>query len=87
MFDENRQSMTTDELRTKLRQMIDQIENEQMLQAVYTILSQNKIVGHEVDGTPITKEQLAGEVDESDKEIDKGNYYKQEDIEKQARQR
>lgn len=86
MFDKNRESMTTKELRTQLRQMIDQIENEQVLQAVYTILSQNEIVGHEVDGRPITKKQLAREVDESEKEIDKGNYYTQEDIEQQARQ-
>jgi hypothetical protein len=73
-----------------LKKELDKIEDKHLIQAIKNLLTyaqkRDEIVGYEADGTPITKEQLGKEVEESNKEIEKGNYYTQEQTEKEAQQ-
>lgn len=74
-------------IKTDLHKIIDNIQDAQLLQAVYEILrrqdSSKDIVGFTPDGSPITKEQYIKDIKEATERVKAGHFITQEDVEKE----
>ncbi len=78
--------METAELRKKVRSYIDKTDERflRMVDAMRKEYEESDIVGYEVDGTPITQENLVKEAREASAQVKAGNYITQEDLEKEV---
>jgi hypothetical protein len=73
--------MNTSELKLELHQIIDQVKDSRILEAVYTMLSsQVKIFAHTTDNNPVTKEELDLMLNSSEQDITAGRLIDQNDI-------
>lgn len=77
--------MKIGELKTRLYDIIDKTEDDEILKAAYYLFTRKKVLGYEPDGTPITREQMLKEIRESEEAINRGKYYSQEEIERQSK--
>jgi hypothetical protein len=76
--------MSTPELKSELHQIIDQVNDNRILEAVYTILSsQLNIFAYTTDNKPITKEALDKLLELSEDDIKSGRITNQADIKKE----
>ncbi len=78
--------MGTAELRKELHSYIDAAD-ERFLKMVYAMSKEyNELdaVGHKVDGTPITREDVKKRVRAASARVKAGNYITQEDLEKEV---
>lgn len=74
------------ELRTKLHNYIDHAD-ERFLKMVYAMSREYKspmAIGYNVDGTPITRKELAQRVTSASKRVKTGDFVTQEDVEKEV---
>ena len=67
-------------IRSELRALIDEIEDEQGLEAVFTILAKHKTVGFDANGAPISQEQLKKRVKEASERVKSGDYIDHEAV-------
>lgn len=84
-FVENRMIMGVPELRNELHDFINHAD-ERFLKMVYAMSKEYKkpeIVGHNVDGSPITQEHLVKRVKAASKRVKSGDFISQEDVEKE----
>jgi len=77
--------MGTAELRKVVRSYIDKADERflRMVDAMRKEYEGSDIVGYEVDGTPITQEELKLRAKEASSEVKAGNYITQEELEKE----
>ena len=68
---------TLEQLKRALFTSINEVEDPELLEKVESLLNQNKIVGFEADGTPITAEALQKSVDQSVEDYKAGKYISQ----------
>jgi len=78
--------MGTAELRKGVQNYIDKADERflRMVDAMRREYEGSDIVGYEVDGTPITQEDLVKEAREASAQVKAGNYITQEDLEKEV---
>ncbi|MGF1587276.1 MAG: hypothetical protein ACFCUM_18295 [Bacteroidales bacterium] len=81
--------MNTEELKKELHNFIEKADNR-FLKMVHAMAKSYEdeeaiVVGYEVDGTPITKEELINEAREASAQVKSGNYITQEDLEKDVK--
>ena len=73
--------------RAELHRYIDQA-NDQMIRILHAIMLEDKrakeVVGHSVDGSPLTATTLRRAIEFSEAQIDTGDYTTQEDLKKEA---
>jgi hypothetical protein len=78
--------MNTSELKLELHQIIDQVKDNRILEAVYTILSsQVNIFAYTADNKPVTKEELDMMLRSSEEDINAGRLINQADIKKEIK--
>ncbi len=78
--------MSATELQTQLHKIIDQVTDQNTLQAVHTLLSsQVNIYGHTSEGRAITKKELDIMLATSEKEISEGKTTSSIDIKKEMK--
>lgn len=78
--------MSATELQTQLHKIIDQVTDQNTLQAVHTLLSsQVNIYGHTSEGRAITKKELDIMLATSEKEISGGKTTSSIDIKKEMK--
>ncbi len=71
--------MNSKELRFSIINLVQETEDPEILQSIYTILKKfltvepSNFVGFEVDGTPITEEELVKSILEGTREAKAGN--------------
>jgi len=74
------------ELKTELHNYIDHAD-ERFLKMVYAMSKEYKapmVIGHEVDGTPITQKELVQRVTSASKRVKSGNFISHEEVEKEV---
>ena len=71
-------------IKIELRALIDEIEDEQVLEAVFTILAKHKTAGFDANGAPISQEQLKKRVKEASERVKSGDYIAHESIKKET---
>lgn len=79
--------MGTAELRKEVQNYISKADVD-FLKKVHAMSKENEntiIVGYEVDGTPITQEDLVIEVREASAQVKAGNYTTQEELEREVK--
>ena len=78
--------MEAAELRKKVRSYIDKTDERflRMVDALRKEYEGSEVVGYEVNGTPITQEDLVKEAREASAQVKAGNYITQEDLEKEV---
>lgn len=65
--------MDITKLKNNLHQIIDRIDDDAVLQAIYTLLSsKEKIIAHSVQGQPLTQEEMEAMIEESEEDIRSG---------------
>jgi len=82
----NRNIMGVAELKEELHNYIDHAD-ERFLKMVYAMSREYKAsvaIGYNVDGTPITRKELAKRVTSASKRVKSGNFITQEDVEKEV---
>lgn len=73
--------MNTSQLQSELHQIIDQVKDNQILQAIHTILSsQVGIFVHSTDSKPLTKDDFDRMLQESEDDIKAGRLVGQRDL-------
>lgn len=73
--------MNTSQLQLELHQIIDQVKDNRILQAIHTILSsQVGIFVHTTDGKPLTKDDVDKMLQESEDDINAGRLVSQNDL-------
>ncbi len=78
--------MNTSELKFELHQIIDQVKDNRILEAVYTILSsQVSIFAYTADNRPVTKGELDITLAASEEDIKNGRIMNQSDIKKEIK--
>ena len=77
--------MGTVELRKEVRSYIDKADERflRMVDAMRKEYEEPEVVGYEVDGTPITQEDLKKRVKADSARVKAGHYTTQEDLEKE----
>ena len=78
--------MGVPELRKELLDYINQAD-ERFLKMVYAMSKEYRkpaVVGYNVDGSPITKEDLVKRVTSASKRVKSGDFVSQEDVEKEV---
>ena len=77
--------MGTVELRKEVRSYIDKADERflRMVDAMRKEYEEPDVVGYEVDGTPITQEDLKKRVKAASERVKAGHYTTQEDLEKE----
>ena len=76
--------MSTSEIRLELHKLIDQIKDNRLLEAVYTLLAApQKITAHGTDGKPLTKKTMDTMIEDSESDIKSGKLTNQESVEKE----
>lgn len=77
--------MGTAELRKEVQSYIEKADDRflRMVHALKREYEESDTVGYEVDGTPITQEDLIQEAREASAQVKAGNYFTQEDLEKE----
>ena len=77
--------MGTVELRKEVRSYIDKADERflRMVDAMRKEYEEPDVVGYEVDGTPITQEELKKRVKAASARVKAGHYTTQEDLEKE----
>jgi len=77
--------MGTVELRKEVRSYIDKADERflRMVDAMRKEYEEPDVVGYEVDGTPITQEDLKKRVKAASTRVKAGHYTTQEDLEKE----
>ena len=77
--------MGTVELRKEVRSYIDKADERflRMVDALRKEYEEPDVVGYEVDGTPITQEDLKKRVKAASARVKAGHYTTQEDLEKE----
>ena len=78
--------MGTVELRKEVRSYIDKADERflRMVDAMRKEYEEPDVVGYEVDGTPITQEDLKKRVKAASARVKAGHYTTQEDLEKEV---
>ncbi|MDX2432543.1 MAG: hypothetical protein QNK35_16510 [Bacteroides sp.] len=77
--------MGTAELRKEVQSLIEKADKG-FLKKVFALSKEHDnaiVVGYEVDGTPITQEDLIKQAREASAQVRAGNYISQEDLEKE----
>jgi len=77
--------MGTAELRKEVQSYIEKADKG-FLKKVYALSKEHEktiVVGYEVNGTPITQEDLIKQAREASAQVKAGNYITQEDLEKE----
>lgn len=78
--------MNTSKLKLELHQIIDQVKDNRILEAVYTILiSQVSIFAYPADNKPVTKGELDMMLAASEEDIKAGRLVNQSDIKKEIK--
>ncbi|RLD58391.1 MAG: hypothetical protein DRI97_03300 [Bacteroidetes bacterium] len=77
--------METSELRKKVRSYIDKTDERflRMVDAMRKEYEGSEVVGYEVNGTPITPEDLKKRVRAASERAEAGDYITQEEVEKE----
>ena len=80
--------MQTIEIKKYIHKKVDKLDKP-FLNVIYTMLQTytnetNKVIGYNVNGEVITKNELLREIKLSEKEIEDGKYISQEDLEKES---
>jgi hypothetical protein len=74
-------NMNTSELQLELHQIIDQVKDNRILQAVHTILtSQVSVFAHTTDGKPLTKDNFDEMLEAGENDIKAGRFISQKDL-------
>jgi hypothetical protein len=74
-------NMNTSELQLELHQIIDQVKDNRILQAVHTILSsQVSVFAHTTDGKPLTKDNFDEMLEAGESDIKAGRFIVQKDL-------
>ena len=82
--------MTTVKLKESLHRLIEEIDDEELLNAYLKIIerglssSENPIVGYTTKGDPITKSALVKRVRSASSRVKSGFFTSQEDLEKES---
>ena len=74
------------ELKEELHNYIDHAD-ERFLKMVYAMSREYKapvVIGYKVDGTPLTRKELAQRVTSASKRVKSGNFISQEEVEKEV---
>jgi len=74
------------ELKEELHDYIDHAD-EMFLKMVYAMSREYKasiVIGYKIDGTPLTRKELAQRVTSASKRVKSGNFITQEEIEKEV---
>ena len=79
--------MTQKSLKANINAQIKRIDDDRFLRVVYSMLQEfireeEKVVGYEPDGKPITKQMLIERIKKSEEAIKKGEVYTQEEVER-----
>lgn len=61
-------------LKSELQALIDEVDDEQVLEAVFTILTKHKTAGFDPDGAPISQEQLKKRAKAASERVKAGDY-------------
>ncbi len=79
--------MGTTELRKELHNYIDRADDTflKMVYAMSKEYKRNMIVGYNVDGTPITQQDLKSRVKAASERVKSGKYITQESVEKEIK--
>jgi predicted transcriptional regulator len=76
-----RKTMNTSELQLELHQIIDQVKDNRILQAVHTILSsQVSIFAHSTDGKTLSKDDFDKMLEAGEADIKAGRLVSQKDL-------
>ncbi|GIL22947.1 MAG: hypothetical protein BroJett042_14600 [Bacteroidota bacterium] len=76
--------MSTSELQLKLHQIIDQVNDQEVLKAIHTLLSaQVESVIKTIDGVPISKLELDELLEQAESDIANGRTIQQHDLKKE----
>jgi len=82
--------MSTMEIRDKVHQMIDEVDNT-LLEAIYAMLEtyqkrqgDDPVIGYEADGTPIAASTLEKQADEAMEQVARGEYTTLDELEKES---
>ncbi|MFY0686437.1 MAG: hypothetical protein JXQ90_04680 [Cyclobacteriaceae bacterium] len=67
------------DIKVELHQMIDQIGDDKVLEAVYTLLS-NQAVAYTTGGTPLNQTAYEAMIDEGEEDINKGSVLSHEEV-------
>ena len=67
------------DIKVELHQMIDQIGDNKVLEAVYTLLS-NQRVAYTTSGNPLNQAAYEAMIEEGEEDIRKGNVHSHEEI-------
>ncbi len=73
-------------IKAELHQMIDQIGDDKLLEAVYALLL-NHSVAFDTNGNPLTQEEFEAMIDEGEDDISKGKVYTHEEVKAHFRQK
>jgi len=81
--------MGAEKIRHDLQALLEQIQDEHFLRAVYVMMKEysttdQEIIGYTVSGEPLTKEAYNKRLEEAERQIEAGNYLTQEEVEKEA---
>jgi hypothetical protein len=81
----NTNKMGVVELKKELHNYIDHAD-EQFLKMVYAMSREYKaptVIGYKIDGTPITRKELAQRVTSASKRVKSGDFITQDEVEKE----
>ena len=79
--------MTVTEIKTRLHGIIDGIEDEQLLKAMYEWLSEKQSTMYTTTGYKVTEEEFIANVREAESDIDQGNTLTHEEVISRLRSR
>jgi len=66
-------------IKSELHQIIDQIGDDKLLEAVYALLSSHTVAS-DLDGKPLTQEEFEAMIDEGEDDILNGRVYTLEEV-------
>lgn len=74
------------DIKVELHQKIDQIGDDKVLEAVYTLLS-NQPVAYMTSGKPLNQAAYEAMIDEGEEDIKKGEVYSHEEVQAQFKRK
>lgn len=74
------------DIKVELHQMIDQIGDDKVLEAVYTLLS-NQPVAYTTSGEPLNQAAYEAMIDEGEEDVKKGKTYSHEEVKAHFKQK
>lgn len=79
--------MEINELKIHLLQKLMTLEDQDLLKKIDHLVNEEMIVAYTTDGRPLTKAQYDDRLTKAEKQIEKGEYLTQEEVEKRMANR